>query len=319
MVCALDAAIGVVAWRTSTPQKPWPSGKRVFHQTEGRPIGYEGGHMTPGGTPLAMVLGATPVVVSGHGMVCRIADGTFLGQVGFPAELAKTSKSDDADTAVKAPEKGLAYASSYTSWVAGGDMLYAVALGRLIAVRLGLDGEKLRQDVVWNLEGIDGRNPNPVLLGQNLYAFQGKKGASVKAVDAATGKIVGSGPGVSHYVTALGFARDRAIWKIGDLAGCTQEVNFRGTPATVPGRGLAIYTIVSLPDLKPLGQGHLWAEAPTGEIAQRHIAALGHERLAENNSAPTCWGNRIFIRDNDYLWCIGDPARPFVPPEEVKP
>ena len=315
---ALDAQTGQLAWRTPGPQEPWPGGKRVFHQTEGKPIGYEGGHMTPGGTPLVMVLGTTPVVVSGHGMVCRIADGKFLGQVGFPTELAKTSKPGDADTAVNAPEKGLVYASSYTSWVAGGDMLYAVALGRVIAVRLGLDGEKLRQEVAWNLEGVDGRNPNPVLAGKTLYVYGGK-GASVKALEAATGKIVGSGPGVSHYVTALGFAQDRAIWKVGDLAGGAQDVNFQGTPATVPGRGLAIYTLVSLPDLKPQGQGDLWAEAPTGDLAQRHIAALGHVRLAENNSAPTCWGNRIFIRDNDYIWCIGDPAKPFLPPEQVKP
>jgi hypothetical protein len=68
-------------------------------------------------------------------------------------------------------------------------------------------------------------------------------------------------------------------------------------------------------DLKPLGRGHLWAEALTGDIAQRHIAALGHVRLAENNSAPTCWGNRIFIRNNDYLWCIGDTEKPWAPGE----
>jgi outer membrane protein assembly factor BamB len=319
---ALDAQTGRLAWRTPGPQTPWPKkawggSNNRFFQTEGMPIGYEGGHMVPGGTPLVMVLGTTPVVISGHGMVCRIADGKFLGQVGFPAELAKTSKSDDADTAVNAPEKGLAYASSYTSWVAGGDMLYALALGRLIAVRLSLDGEKLRQEEAWNLEGIDGRNPNPALFGQTLYVFhRGKRGAGgVKALDTATGKILGNGPGVSHYVTALGFAQDRAIWKIEDLAGSTQDVRFQGTPATVPGRGLAIYTIVSLPDLKPLGQGHLWSEPPTGDIAQRHIAALGHVRLAQNNSAPTCWGNRIFIRDNDYLWCVGNPAEPWHAPE----
>jgi hypothetical protein len=99
------------------------------------------------------------------------------------------------------------------SKVAGGDMLYAVALGRLIAVWLSLDGEKWRQEVAWNLEGVGG--PNPVLAGKTLYVYQGKKGASVKALEAAT-----------------------------------------------------------------------------GDIAQRHIAALGHVRLAENNSAPTCWGNR---------------------------
>jgi outer membrane protein assembly factor BamB len=314
---ALDAQTGQLAWRTPGPIKAGE--KPRFHQVAGTAIGYEGGHMTPGGTPLVMVLGTTPVVVSGHGMVCRIADGKFLGQVGFPTELAKISKPDDADTAVNAPEKGLAYASSYTSWVAGGDMLYAVALGRVIAVRLGLDGEKLRQEVAWNLEGVDVRNPNPVLAGKTLYVYQGKERTSVKAVEAATGKIVGSGPGVGGYVTALGFTRDLAVWKVGDGNGGAQDAAFQSTRATSLGRGLVTYTVVGVPDLKPRGTGYLWAEAPTGEIAERHIAGLGWPILAQNNSAPTCWGNRIFIRDNDYLWCIGDPAKPFLPPEQVKP
>ena len=317
---ALDAQTGRLAWRTPGPIKA--GDKPRFHQVAGRPIGYEGGHMTPGGTPVVMVLGATPVVVSGHGMVCRIADGKFLGQVGFPAGLATKGggSEDDGDTIGPVPAAGLRHASSYTSWVAQGDTLYAVALGRLIAVRLGLKGDALAQEVAWNLDAVDARDPNPVVLGQTVYIFQGRNAASgVKALDAATGRILANGSRVAHYTTNPGFTRDLAVWKESDLSGGAQGCAIQGTPATVLGRGLVTYTVVGVPDLKAKGKGYLWAENPTGEIAERHIAALGWPRLAENNSGVGCWGNRIFIRDNDYLWCIGDPAKPFVPSEEVKP
>ena len=123
-------------------------------------------------------------------------------------------------------------------------------------------------------------------------------------MDAATGRILASGPSsVAGYVTNLGFTRDLAVWK-----------------GTKPNSGDAVtYNVVGVPDLKPRGFGHLWPEKPTGEIAERHIAALGFPRLRLSNSGLSCWGNRIFIRDNDYIWCIGDPGKPYVPPEEVKP
>jgi hypothetical protein len=56
---------------------------------------------------------------------------------------------------------------------------------------------------------------------------------------------------------------------------------------------------------------------PSGEVAERHIAFLGTPYIGWGVAGITCRGNRIFIRSNDYLWCIGDPAKLFVPPEEV--
>jgi hypothetical protein len=77
------------------------------------------------------------------------------------------------------------------------------------------------------------------------------------------------------------------------------------------------YTIVNLADLKQIGSGLLVQPKPEGEVAQRHIGFLGTPYIAWGVGGITCWGNRIFIRSNDYLWCIGDPTRPFVPPESV--
>jgi len=302
----LEAKSGRIVWKTKVPA-------------------------TTCGTPVIMRLpvqgqtGHTTVVVTGHGMVVRVADGKPLGQLGFPAELKDGGSEDqeppplDGDKPGPVPAAGLLRAGSFASWVAQGDTLYVVGLRRLIAVRLGLKGDAFTQEVLWDVGDVDGRNPNPVVLGQTVFMCQGKSGATVKALDAATGRILASGPRVAHYTTNPGFTRDLAVWKESDLSGGAQGCAIQGTPATTLGRGLVTYTVAGVPDLKPRGKGYLWPESPTGEIAERHIAALGWPRLAANNSGLACWGNRIFIRDNDYLWCIGDPAKPFVPSEEVKP
>jgi len=74
---------------------------------------------------------------------------------------------------------------------------------------------------------------------------------------------------------------------------------------------MTTYTVVSLPDLKVLGAGYLCPETPAGEIAERHIARIGTARVVWGAAGTTCWGNRIFIRNNDYLWCIGNPQEPW--------
>jgi hypothetical protein len=77
------------------------------------------------------------------------------------------------------------------------------------------------------------------------------------------------------------------------------------------------YSILSLADLKAVGTGLLVQPKPQGEVAERHIAFLGTPYIAWGVGGITCWGNRIFIRSNDYLWCIRDTARQFVPPEQI--
>jgi len=296
----LEARSGRIAWKTKVPAG-----------TVGTPVIMR--------LPVQGQTGRTTVVVTGNGINVRVADGKLLGQLGFPADLAKNEGviEDEGEKAVPTPAAGLRRAGSCTSWVAQGDTLYVVGLRRLIAVRLGLKGDAFTQEVLWDEGDVDWRNPNPVVLGQTVFMFQGRNAASgVKALDAVTGQILTSGPRVAGYATNLAFTRNLAVWKEGDRNGGAQDAAFQGTPATVLGRGLVTYTVVGVPDLKPKGKGYLWAENPTGEIAERHIAALGWPRLAANNSGITCWGNRIFIRDNDYLWCVGDPAEHWRAPEE---
>ena len=302
----LDAATGKIAWRTDAPKVA--STHRDFTALGGkRPVGYEG-HMAPGGTPVVMRINGMPVVVSGHGMTVRAADGKLLGQVHLPKGTPVAHGKQ------VAPAEENYYGASYHSWVAHGDVLFYQPHGGLYAVRLRLEGAKLEQDVLWRLDAhVDSRNPNLVFHAGRLYAYASQdRRRGVVAIDPATGKILAWGPTVGGYTTSLAFAGDRAVWAT-DYTGDRTEG--KSNPATTPGHGMMRYVIVSLPDLKPLGTGYLCPEAPAGEIRERHIARIGTARVVWGNAGITCWGNRIFIRNNDYLWCIGDPAEPFVTPE----
>ena len=47
---------------------------------------------------------------------------------------------------------------------------------------------------------------------------------------------------------------------------------------------------------------------PEGDIRDRHIAHMGMDEINWGPSGPTAYGNRIFIRSNDHLYCIGKGA-----------
>jgi outer membrane protein assembly factor BamB len=302
----LDAATGKIAWKTDAPKTA--DTHRDFGALGGkRPLGYQG-HMGPGGTPVVMRLGGASVVVSGHGMAVRISDGKLLGQVHLP----KGTPVAEGKEVVKAEEDY--YGASYHSWAAHDDVLFYAPHGGLYAVQLGLDAEKLTQKVLWRLDAhVDSRDPNLVFHGGRLYAHASvEKRRGMVAIDAVSGKVLAWGPGTGGYTTSLGVAGDRAVWQAGYTGDGTEG---KSDPATKPGHGMMRYVVVSLPDMKPLGSGYLCPEAPAGEVRDRHIARIGTARVVWGNAGVTCWGNRIFIRNNDYLWCIGDPSKAFVPPE----
>lgn len=67
------------------------------------------------------------------------------------------------------------------------------------------------------------------------------------------------------------------------------------------------YTIIEKATMKEVGRGFLGEPAPTGEIRDRHVAFLGFPDISIGCTSLSAWGNRIYIRSKDYLWCIGDP------------
>jgi outer membrane protein assembly factor BamB len=297
----LDAKTGKILWKTECP-KLTDTGKD-FGYLKGKPVGYEG-HMGPGGTPVVMTLGETTVAVSGNGLVVRVSDGKLLGQVKVPqGALVRKNKEiveAEADT----------HGSSYNSWVAHDDVLFFNIGAGLYAARLSIAGDALGQELLWRADAeMDGRAPNLVFHDGKLYgAVSKEKRRGVAAIDPATGKVLTWGPTSGGHDTSLAFGKGIAVWPTVHLGDKTEG---KSNPATTPGHGMTSYVVVSLPDLKKIGEGHLCPEAPAGEIRDRHIARIGTARTVWGNAGTTAWGNRIFVRNNDYLWCIGDPKTSF--------
>jgi hypothetical protein len=48
----------------------------------------------------------------------------------------------------------------------------------------------------------------------------------------------------------------------------------------------------------------------------RHIARIGTARTVWGSAGIAAWDNRLFVRNNDYLWRIGDPNKPFQAPDQ---
>jgi hypothetical protein len=265
--------------------------------------------MAPGGTPVVIRLpdakaGGKPTtaVVSGHGMAVRVSDGKMLGMVrmappaGAKKKTDETATEDDKDLDESGPS------STYSSWTAWKDVLYCEHMeGWVYAIRLALEDGALKQEVIWrsNEDG-DNRDPNLMYHNGRLYCGPFSKGGWA-ALDAATGRVLASGPRPSGYSTSLGVADGKMVMRSSNWSGA--------------GARYTTYTIVNLADLKQIGSGLLVQPKPEGEVAARHIGFLGTPYIAWGVGGITCWGNRMFIRSNDYLWCIGDPDKAFVLPD----
>lgn len=283
VMLGLDKASGRIVFKTAAPVIPAATKKK-----DPQYPGYDG-HFSPGGTPVVMRIPTATsadaplvtVVVSGHGMVVRVSDGAMLGQVTMP----------------KPGEEGPGTPSStYNSWTAQGDTLFCQNFtGWIYGIKLQLKGDVLHQEMRWRSEVRgDNRDPNLIVAGTHLIAGPVKDIGQI-ALDILTGKVTAKGPPPQGYSTGL--------------AAGDGKITFRGHPG---------YTVVSLPDLKPVGSGVLLPPKPAGEVLERHIAFLGKPMIGGGWTGLTCFGNRLYARDTDYLWCIGDPDKPYLPPEAVK-
>ena len=278
-----DAASGKPRWKTLLRK----DGENARGRKGPRPQGY-GGHMGPGGSPVLLRIGEVRTLITAHGAVIRVQDGKLLGQVELPS-----------------PRSGNRYGASYTAWVPGADgVIYASQMGYLAtwAVRLELRGDALAQTLLWTdaaAEKGDGGYPQALWQGR-LHTTAGT------ALDPATGKIL---------------SRNRACVVQGYTQGNTHSLALGGGTVVVVNGGLqgngnqrnrlVSYSLAAAADLSLRGRGCIAEAQPTGEVLERHRALLGYGHVHFGHATATLWGNRIFIRSNDYLYCFGDPRQPF--------
>jgi hypothetical protein len=214
------------------------------------------------------------------------------------------------------------YPCGYLSHVAHGDVfLWNNWKTGPYGSQLGIAGDKLSQKTLWRFGGRCAANgpPNFVLF-DDLLCVKGSpgrkpaKGKGYAMLDPQTGKIIRQGSVSGWAAFASGTVVSRGG---GRLRGANDKTeNKVANPSRVPGFGLNSFGFNTLPDLKSAGYGYLCPEAPAGDVAERHIATIGTSRVVPTRAGISCWGNRIFIRDNDYLWCIGDPKAAYLSPEE---
>ena len=54
-----------------------------------------------------------------------------------------------------------------------------------------------------------------------------------------------------------------------------------------------------------------------GRASPAQHQPVGLPQRQRRPAGVTAFGNRVFFRSDYYVWCMGDPAKPFAPPEAV--
>jgi hypothetical protein len=314
-MCGIDKSTGQRLWSVQSPA--CQEGEKTsagYQRLAFKPRGHIG-HMGPGGTPVVLDLAGTVAVISGHGMAVRASDGKVLGQVRF--ELPEGLDLGRKKGVVKYPlTEAQLYGGGYNSWVACGDVVVGNHFrGYVVAARLSVVGDCLKQETLWcgRISG-DNRTANMTWLNGAVYwgsrvTSVESKTAGMTAFEARTGAVRHTGGRMGlGYVTAVAFGREHMVARTGGWHDQALELP-----------GYTHFAVSTLPEMGPAGIGFLLHPPQTKEVTARHIALKGIPYLSWGSSGTTCWGNRIFIRSNDYLWCVGDPAQPWTPPEEYLP
>jgi hypothetical protein len=289
--------------------------------------------MDPGGTPVAMALPnksnpaeKVPVVILGTGMVMRLSDGASLGMVKLPDHPSTVEKArneaerkfpHDADAQARWVDEATNYGGPYSSWAAHGDMLFAQKhVGSLHGIRLAIDGDHVSQEVLWSryTAKFGGKErPFGSFATPSVDFHDGMLYHLNYAIDPATGELLTQEVPVStNYTRSRVYAGRIAVWNVSQLPHHNMG-NFH------PFKSLGdvfSYVVLSLPDLTIVSRSFLVPPVPTNELRRRHIDLYGKDCWSPGSVGITAFGNRLFARSNDYLWCIGDPNAKWIPPEE---
>ena len=259
------------------------------------------GSNQPNSAPVHIRLGGTDYVYLTSSEILRVADGKVVGKLDHPADVAGKERSHGK------------YFGAHTQSIARGDRIWVAhagygggaerALGGVYAYRLTRDGEKVSGELLWQR---DGSNDNFCinLDGEELYIYQ--RGLSV--VNAADGKVLREIGRISHNATTFAVTdRHVILFRGADQPKRTPEPGYRGE---------GVLSFYDKKTLKKVGEGTLLMDEPTDEVIAKRIARVASDWWEWGASSPTAWGNRIFIRSHDALYCIGDPNAPMALPQK---
>lgn len=291
------------AYDTATGQLRWKTQSGVIRHGMGRPVVL---HLpVPGGD------GKTEsCVFLWTGDLVRVRDGRKV-----LAEVTKVmfgSMTSDGGQTV--------YAGSYSSGnvearsIKDGQLVFPLTTtDRTMALRFTLTGaDTAKVEQVWTSAANLGSYP--VLYQGKLYTVIGG------VVDAATGKALGSAEGKRIGMHGIILAGGH-FYGVPDTSPGWARAN-KNNPDTMVQVGVAPLATPTALKYQPLNPMPGLITDP--DELKKVVAMTGFQFYKNSygwhpaNSAPFASGNRLFVRDFDFLYCFGDPKQPFTPSEAFK-
>lgn len=259
------------------------------------------GAYQPNCSPAPFNLGGTDFIYLHSGEILRVADGEVAGQLQHPADAAGKKRTHGK------------YFGAHSQSIAQGDRVWVLhtgygggagrALGGVYAFKLTQTDGKVSGELLWQRSGT-GDNFAIALDGQNLYVYN----KEMALLDAENGKVLREQKRCSHRAPSFAVTRDHLITlNASRPPKRNADPNYRDTGT------LHFYDKKTLAEV---GKGTLLMDLPEGDVLKKRIARVAGPWWQWGRSSPTAWGNRVFVRSHDALYCIGDPDKPFVAPEE---
>jgi outer membrane protein assembly factor BamB len=276
-VLGLERASGKPLWIHQQTDPPSPKLRQVVDHV---------------GTASVLRFGDTPVILQPRGLAQRASDGKVLADPVLPAMRGMAQNMYAVDPATNTVYFGVGGHSGFEQW---GEHKFSKGT---YAVRLHLDGDVLRGELLWKKDAT---------LGDATAVFwRGKIYSGGFALDAATGEQAGR-----HDIdTAQGWViAGGRLW--GGL--CHEVPHLQSAP--IGADGLVGATATSL-----IGKLDGFSDEEKARMRTYGSEGIGKwYGWAIGRGYPIFSGNRIFVRTFDHLYAIGEPGSPFTPSASATP
>jgi len=268
----LDAASGAERWRTTIPASKYPLSSMV-----------------------AFDLGGEAHVADTSGVVLHVADGKLVARLDDPVDQGGGKRDPGvlSGIATGAALDGRLYLPVSD---AGGGARHDQGLR---AFRLALADGGVTGELLWG-EKLRGASSASIVAWEGRVYARAKPASAhrhardpVSELDAAAGTITATAdrvPGAKD----IGLIAAEGVLVVTDME----------KPRRGKGHHGAHFTILAIPGLEKLGEGHL-ALADDGSEDDRWIALWGGRRQW-GNAHPFIYRDRLYVRSNESLYCIGE-------------